>query len=114
MVKEGCAREPSRGWAAHPNLQQRPHSPNRNQGRLQRTVARAYLAAGTDTLSASTIYDWVFARDRRAARSQARRWSVRRVLLEIAVPVRKVPPQGAWLWRLKSSPVLSQMFPSAE
>jgi hypothetical protein len=28
------------------------------------------------------------------------RWSVHRILREIAEPVRKVPPHGGWLWRL--------------
>jgi hypothetical protein len=30
------------------------------------------------------------------------RYSVWRILREIADPIERVPPYGAWLWRLKS------------
>jgi hypothetical protein len=33
--------------------------------------------------------------------SEAVRWSVHRILRQIAEPIRKVPPHGAWLWRLR-------------
>src|SRR3984893_15104136 len=51
-------------WQHHPNLRRRPHAPNKGRGRLQRAIARALLAAGSDTLSSTAVYDWCFARDR--------------------------------------------------
>ena len=45
-------------WPQHPNLRRRPPQPAKGNGRLQRAVARAFIAAGTDTLSRSEIYDW--------------------------------------------------------
>ena len=36
------ARQPSRGWEYYPNLQRRPHAPNKGRGRLQRQIARAF------------------------------------------------------------------------
>jgi hypothetical protein len=33
--------------------------------------------------------------------SQLRRHGVWRILMSIADPICKVPPHGAWLWRLK-------------
>jgi hypothetical protein len=43
------------------------------------------------------LADWCFARQRRR-----HRYSVWRILREIADPIELVPPYGAWLWRLKS------------
>ena len=94
------ARSPSQKWVGHPNLQRRPRAPMAGRGRLQRMVARAFLAGG-DVLTATQVYDWCFARDRRRARSQGARWSVRRVLMTVAEPIDRVPPYGAWRWRLK-------------
>jgi hypothetical protein len=34
--------------------------------------------------------------------SQAHRHSVRRVLMTMCEPVKRVPPYGAWLWRLRN------------
>jgi hypothetical protein len=92
--------KPLTGWARYPNLQLRPHAPNAGRGRLQRQIARAFI--GYLFRSTSEIYDWCYARDRSRTRSEAMRWSVHRILREIAEPVRKVPPHGAWLWRLRT------------
>jgi hypothetical protein len=105
------ARESSSGWDRYPNLQLRPHAPNAGKGRLQRQIARAFI--GHPFRSTSEIYDWCYARDRSRTRSEAMRWSVHRILREIAEPVRKVPPHGAWLWRLKTPVADIPSAPSA-
>ena len=51
------ARQPSRGWEYYPNLQRRPHAPNKGRGRLQRQIARAFHTHGPE-VTTSTIYDW--------------------------------------------------------
>ena len=95
------SREPSRRWVSHRNLQ-RGGAPGADRGRLQKQVARAYIAAGTDALDASTIYDFAFPRDRARARSQAARWSVRRVLERIATRIGRSTTRGEpWIWRLR-------------
>jgi hypothetical protein len=62
-------------------------------------VRRAFIACGPELTSAEA-YDWAFVgrpHMRRSALSRRRVWQL---LLQIADPVRKVPPHG-WLWRLK-------------
>jgi hypothetical protein len=89
-------------WQHHPNLRKRPHAPAKGRGRLQRAIARAFVVAPTDTLSTAAINDWCFARRRRQI-SERHRYSVFRILREIADQVERVPPRGAWLWRLRDS-----------
>jgi hypothetical protein len=88
-------------WSGHPNLRHRPHSPSLGRGRLQRQIARAFAVSGP-VVSASVIYDWCFARRPKMRRSHLNRRRVWQLLTQIADPVRKVPPYGAWLWRLRS------------
>jgi hypothetical protein len=94
------ARVPSSGWDRYPNLQLRPHAPNAGRGRLQRQIARAFI--GHPLRSTGEIYDWCYARDRSRTRSEAMRWSVHRILREIADPICRVPPHGAIIWRIKT------------
>jgi hypothetical protein len=93
-------RSPPKGWAGHPNLQNRPHSPNKGRGRLQVQIRRAF--AGHRLRTSSQIYDWCYPRNRKRVVGC---WehSVWRILREIADPIRKVPPHGAWLWRLRDT-----------
>jgi hypothetical protein len=80
----------------------RPPSPNKGRGRIQIQVKRAFVAAGGDTLSSSEVFDWVFARARRVSWRRRQRWSVVRVLRQIADPVGRAGTRGRpWLWRLK-------------
>jgi hypothetical protein len=88
-------------WPHHPNLRLRPHSPNKGRGRLQVQIRRAFMVHGPE-LSASVIYDWCFTRRRRL--TQRKRHMVWRNLVTVADPVARVPPHGAWLWRLKEEP----------
>ena len=71
-------------------------APNAGRGRIQKGVRRAFLVAGTSTLTTSQVYEWTLLK-----RTQRHRHSVWRVLRQIA-EIRRVPPYGAWLWRLKS------------
>jgi hypothetical protein len=86
-------------WQHHPNLRLRPAKPALGRGRLQVQIRRAFLSADTQTSSA--IYDWCFA-GRRHRITTRHRYFVWRLLVTIADPVARVPPYGAWLWRLKS------------
>ena len=94
--------KPLTGWARYPNLQLRPHAPNAGRGRLQRQIARAFI--GYLFRSTSEIYDWCYARDRSRTRSEAMRWSVHRILRDVADAVgHSRGPGRPWLWRLKAS-----------
>jgi hypothetical protein len=70
-------RSPSHGWDQRRHLQ-RGGGLNADPGRLQRTLRYAFIAGGGE-ITSTEAYDWCFARDRTRARSQAARWSVRRV-----------------------------------
>jgi hypothetical protein len=98
-------REVSPGWAAHPNLLARPPAPAAGHGRLQRQIARAF-ATSRDVLSTSQIFDWTYASHRAYGQRIPcwHRWSVSRILREIAEPVGRAPTIGRpWLWRLRNS-----------
>jgi hypothetical protein len=77
-------------------------NPAFNGGRLQRQIMRAFLAVGPQ-LTSTEIYDWCYARRRLDGKllTTRHRYSVWRVLRTIADPIRRTPPYGAWLWRLK-------------
>jgi hypothetical protein len=96
---------PQAGWENYPNLQRRPHTSNKGRGRLQVQIRRAFAVGGAE-LTSSQVYDWAYSRHRSQRRpmSEAVRWSVHRILRQLADRVRRVPPHGAWLWRLKTPP----------
>jgi hypothetical protein len=87
-------------WGNCPNLQRRPAKPALGNGRIQRAVRRAFYFCSEVT--SSDVYDWVYPR-RRHLLTQAHRHSARRVLMTMAEPVKRVPPYGAWLWRLRNT-----------
>jgi hypothetical protein len=88
-------------WQRHPNLRNRPKAPAAGRGRLQRQIARAFIAAGSGVVSSSQVYDFTFAQDRHGWRWR-HYWSVYRILMEIAEPIGRAPTIGRpWLWRLK-------------
>jgi hypothetical protein len=80
------------------NLQRRPAKPALGNGRIQRAVRRAFYFG--PEVTSSEVYDWVYPR-RRHLPTQAHRHSARRVLMTMADAIRRVPPKGAWLWRLR-------------
>jgi hypothetical protein len=59
-----------------------------------------------EVLSATTIYDYTHGRRRMGRRTM--RWGVytqtRRTLRTMCEPICKVPPYGAWTWRLLDTP----------
>jgi hypothetical protein len=89
-------------WPNHRNLRRRPAKPALGNGRIQRAVRRAFYFAHSSEVTSSDVYDWVYPH-RRHLLTQMHRHSARRVLVTIADPVARVPPHGAWLWRLKTS-----------
>jgi hypothetical protein len=93
---------PRSGWSGHPNLRRRPHAPNRGLGRLQVQIRRAFL--GHEVRSSAEIFDWTFPRRRAAGQRplQLERYSVWRVLMQVAEVVGRAETRGRpWLWRLR-------------
>jgi hypothetical protein len=86
-------------WVHNPSL--RRVNPARLNGRLQRICCRALMVHG-GTITTSKAIDWCYRKLAWGApRRNAHRDAVRRAMLSIgAVKVARVPPYGAWLWRL--------------
>jgi hypothetical protein len=88
-------------WRGYPNLRRKPRAPNLGRGRLQRQVARAFSAGGA-VLTSTQVYNWCFPRDRRVSWRRRHRWSVVRVLNQVAERVgRANTPGRPWIWRLR-------------
>jgi hypothetical protein len=91
-------------WEHHPNLRRRPRTPSKGRGPVQRAIKRAFTASGAEALPSSAIYDWAYAR-RRLGRCKTLPDGVYsralRTLRAMCEPIERVPPHGAWLWRLK-------------
>ena len=96
-------------WAEHPNLRKRPSAPSKDRGPVQRAIRRAFAASDTEVLTSSSIYDWAYVRRRRGRRKSmpfgvySRTLRTLRTLRTMCEPVERVPPHGAWLWRLRDS-----------
>jgi hypothetical protein len=87
----------------YPNLLLAPHSPNKGRGRLQVQIRRAFV--GRDVLTSSELYDFCYAKRRVAGQQIDRpyRWSVVRILRQIADPIGRAETIGRpVLWRLKT------------
>lgn len=93
----GGRRPTGRPWPA--NLRRRPFAPATGRGRIQTAVRRAFL--GHTFRTGSQVYDYALAREQRRGFVRRNRWSVVRVLLEVAVPVGVDRAHGAIIWRLK-------------
>lgn len=88
-----------REWSA--NLRLRPRAPNLGRGRIQTQISRAFLAAGVDTLSSSSIYDFTYA-GRRQDVCGRKQHSVYRLLVVLCDRVGRATTIGRpWIWRLK-------------
>src|SRR5262245_54972050 len=84
-------------WHEFPNLSLRPARPSFRRGPVQQRAKRALLALGP--ASTTTVTRWTH---RYPTPGITR--STRRALEQIgAVRVERVPPHGAWLWRLRNS-----------
>jgi hypothetical protein len=90
---------PQPGWEYYPNLRRRLYAPARGRGRLQRQIARCFAVFGPE-VSSSRLLDWCYTRDPR----RRHRWSVVRILRQIADPIGRAPTIGRpWIWRIKTS-----------
>jgi hypothetical protein len=94
------ARKLSHGWDRYPNLRLGMGGA-KGKGRLQKLVARAFI--GHDILTTSQVFDWCFARDRKVSWKRRHRWSVVRVLDQVADRIGRAPTIGRpILWRLRT------------
>jgi hypothetical protein len=86
----------------NPNLSRRPAKPALGNGRVQRGALRALWVLGI--ASTSEIAEWTHARARAYGElSDNHTRAARRAAERYADKVRRVPPYGAWLWRLKDT-----------
>jgi hypothetical protein len=71
---------------------------------VQRGIRRAFAASGAEALCSTQIYDWTHVR-RRLGRRKSMPFGVYsrtlRTLRMMCDPIERVPPYGAWLWRLR-------------
>ena len=77
-----------------------------SRGPAQRAIRRAFVASDTEVLTSSSIYDWAHIR-RRLGRRKSMPFGVYsrtlRTLRAMCEQVERVPPHGAWLWRLRNT-----------
>jgi hypothetical protein len=70
----------------------------------RRAIRRIFAASGTEALTSSAIYDWAHIR-RRLGRRKSMPFGIYsrmlRTLRAMCDPIERVPPHGAWLWRLR-------------
>jgi hypothetical protein len=94
-------------WDDFPNLRQRPSTPSKGRGPVQRAIRRAFVASGAEALSSSAIYDWAYVR-LRLGRCKTLPFGVysraRRTLRAMCEPVGRGTSRGRpILWRLRNS-----------
>ena len=98
--------EPPMKWAHHPNLRKRPRTPAKGRGSVQRAIKRAFAATSAPALTSTQIYYWAHVRHR-LGRRKSMPFGVYsqtlRTLRAMCDPVERVPPHGAWLWRLRNT-----------
>jgi hypothetical protein len=101
------------GWDRFPGLRFGHKVGSAGRGKIQLAVRRAFVAAGTSTLTTSVVFDYALARHRNDGWRRRHRWSVVRVLLGIADRVGRADTPGRpWLWRLKKSAADALSAPS--
>ena len=84
------------------NLRLRPPSPAKGHGRIQRQIRRAFAIHGPE-VTTGQVFDWCLTRHRHDCWRRRKRWSVVRVLMQVADRVgREATFPWGWLWRLKS------------
>ena len=91
-------------WAEHPNLRKRPRTPAKGRGSVQRAIKRAFAATSASALTSTQIYDWAHVRCRLGSRKSMPFGVYSRTLRTLRAmcdPIERVPPHGAWLWRLR-------------
>jgi len=93
-------------WPHHRNLRNRPPTPSKGRGPVQVRIRRAFIASGAEVLSSTQIYDWTHSRRRQSRRKKLPfgvYWRTLKTLRAMCEPVERVPPHGAWLWRLRNT-----------
>ena len=93
-------------WPHHRNLRNRPPTPSKGRGPVQARIRRAFIAGGAEVLSSTQIYDWTHSRRRQSRRKKLPFGVYSRTLRTLRAmcdPVKRVPPHGAWLWRLRNT-----------
>jgi RNase P/RNase MRP subunit POP5 len=86
------------------NLAHRLARPAAGRGRIQQAARRVLLLLGGEATTrdaAAWAYCRKVQRGQRIEKSDYRH--VRRALMTVADPIARVPPYGAWLWRLRNS-----------
>jgi hypothetical protein len=69
---------------------------------------------GGNELTSSEVYDWAYSR-RRSHLSEAARWSVHRILHQLADPVGRASTIGRpWIWRLRNSQLPADTHQAAD
>jgi len=82
----------------------RPLKPALLNGRVQKACKRAFIALGPEITTADAA-EWAYPQDYpwTHRRTQRHFTGVKRALSSIgAVPVKRVKPNGPWLWRLST------------
>src|SRR6478752_6824741 len=112
MKWERRSRGPDMKWDGYPNLRRRPPTPAKARGSIQRAIKRAFAATSASALTSTQIYDWAHVR-RRLDRRKSMPFGVYsrtlRTLRTMCDPVERVPPHGAWLWRLRENEARSKI-----
>ena len=99
-------------WPHHRNLRNRPPTPSKCRGPVQVRIRRAFMASGAEVLSSTQIYDWTHSRRRQSRRKKLPFGVYSRTLRTLRAmcePVERVPPHGAWLWRLRDNEARSKI-----
>jgi hypothetical protein len=85
------------------NLNRRPAKPALNRGAVQLRARWALWALG-GMASTSEVMEWTHVRARlHGPKANWHNCAARRALDRVADRLRRVPPYGAWLWRLKDT-----------
>jgi hypothetical protein len=90
-------------WDGYPNLRRRPPTPAKARGSIQRAIQRGFVASGAEALTSAQIYNWAYVRRRMGRCKTLPAGVYSRALRMMCGPVERVPPHGAWLWRLRNT-----------
>jgi len=80
-------------------IPQRLPQPGLSRGRVQLAVRRLFRLAAE--ITTADLRQVAYVRKRKCTSRDYKH--MRRVLRAVADPIRRVPPSGAWLWRLRNS-----------
>jgi hypothetical protein len=93
-------------------------TPPQMQVFIEVKIRRAFIASGAEVLSSTQIYAWTHPRRRLGHRKTMPLgiyWRTLRTLRARCEPIARVPPHGAWTWRLRNTEgaKTSPLLPSA-